>query len=617
MDEIDWGSFVGKVGGDQYVQRINLLREKGLETGAIEHTVDATIENLDQASNSSFVIYGEPQSGKTEMMIALNARLVDEGFDVIVNLLTDSVDLLAQSLARFRSAGLSPSPKLFSELPEEAQQLRGKQWVIFSKKNARDLEKLKITLRLLEKVLIIDDEADYASPNSKVNSKENERTKINHLIHDIINGRGHYIGVTATPARLDLNNTFSNKVEKWVHFEPHSAYVGQEFFFPSNGKAEYRLYQFEADEGNERLQLETAVLHFLCGVAEQHKKGHTKNFSMIVHTSGKIDEHFEDLGMVRKVIEILSNPSAARFNTVRSKLSKIAKDYGDWIEVTKFVLKNINRHQIVEINHKGKKLSKDGVSGLLSPTSLFSFGVGGNIISRGVTFENLLSMYFTRSVKGKFTQDTYIQRARMFGNRNNYKEDFQLWIPETLMSNWGKCFDFHKLALEAVKSGKGAPVWLADHKTTPTSNNSIDKSSVDFESGEMSYALFDFDDHQIATLMDSEPADSLKALDSLAQYLGTEAFPSYVLEFIRRDVERDALSVCFHAPAHFGKRANYTDDEISLIRRKKSIFSGTELARGARPTAKHHLKAYFNRHGKARLFYKINGSSVKFIRNVK
>jgi len=97
-----------------------------------------------------------------------------------------------------------------------------------------------------------------------------------------------------------------------------------------------------------------------------------------------------------------------------------------------------------------------------------------------VTFENLLSMYFTRTVKGKFTQDTYIQRARMFGTRQDYKKHFQLWIPDTLMGNWSKCFAFHKLALEALRSGAGVPVWLADHKTTPTAGGSIDKSSVDF-----------------------------------------------------------------------------------------------------------------------------------------
>jgi hypothetical protein len=149
-------------------------------------------------------------------------------------------------------------------------------------------------------------------------------------------------------------------------------------------------------------------------------------------------------------------------------------------------------------------VKKQSVADVLRPTSLFSFGVGGNIISRGVTFENLLSMYFTRSVKGKFAQDTYIQRARMFGSRNKYKEFFQLWIPAELIESWNKCFMFHKLAVDAVRSGKGAPVWLADHKTTPTSPASIDRSSVDFEGGEMSFGIFKYADNEAQAIMGDE-----------------------------------------------------------------------------------------------------------------
>ncbi|MEQ9565205.1 MAG: Z1 domain-containing protein, partial [Pseudomonadales bacterium] len=370
-------------------------------------------------------------------------------------------------------------------------------------KNARDLEKLIEALRFVKQVVVIDDEADYASPNSKVNSEEEERTTINRLIYDLIGENGAYIGVTATPARLDLNNTFDNDTEKWVDFRPHSEYVGQDFFFPSDGKVEYRLHQFKADEGSERKELRNAVLHFLCGVAEQHQRGNDGNFSMLVHTSGKMDEHSEDVKVVNDTLHTLSDGSNAKFEKYCAQLCSIAPAYcpDNPDSVVEFVLRNINKHQVVVVNSKGHK---SNVVDLLNPTSLFSFGAGGNIISRGVTFDNLLSMYFTRSVKGKFSQDTYIQRARMFGARNKYKEFFQLWIPESLIENWSKCFAFHKLAVEGIRSGRGAPVWLSDHKTTPTSPGSIDRSSVDFEGGEMSFSVFDFvpKKHESAMLLE-------------------------------------------------------------------------------------------------------------------
>ena len=40
--------------------------------------VDSAVANIED-DQKSFVIYGEPQSGKTEMMIALTAKLLDLG----------------------------------------------------------------------------------------------------------------------------------------------------------------------------------------------------------------------------------------------------------------------------------------------------------------------------------------------------------------------------------------------------------------------------------------------------------------------------------------------------------------------------------------------------------
>ena len=78
------------------------------------------------------------------------------------------------------------------------------------------------------RIVVIDDEADYATPNAKIN--QGTKTRINELVGQLIGTDGYYIGVTATPARLDLNNTFKNDTEKWVNFPPHSKYTGQDLF---------------------------------------------------------------------------------------------------------------------------------------------------------------------------------------------------------------------------------------------------------------------------------------------------------------------------------------------------------------------------------------------------
>ena len=70
----------------------------------------------------------------------------------------------------------------------------------------------------MEDRIVIDDEADYATPNAKINKED--FTAINKGVERLGDlgpeGSGTYIGVTATPARLDLNNTFLNKSKDWI-----------------------------------------------------------------------------------------------------------------------------------------------------------------------------------------------------------------------------------------------------------------------------------------------------------------------------------------------------------------------------------------------------------------
>jgi DNA replication protein DnaC len=61
---------------NRYERRIAALTAQGQDTERIKSVVDSAIENIGNKINS-FVIYGEPQSGKTEMMIALTAKLLD------------------------------------------------------------------------------------------------------------------------------------------------------------------------------------------------------------------------------------------------------------------------------------------------------------------------------------------------------------------------------------------------------------------------------------------------------------------------------------------------------------------------------------------------------------
>ena len=100
---------------DRYEQQISRIKGDGKDTSCIEKTVEEAEKNLSQNVNS-FIIYGDPQSGKTEMMIALTAKLLDKGNKIIVILLNDNVGLLEQNLRRFSKSGLDPDPKNYKEI---------------------------------------------------------------------------------------------------------------------------------------------------------------------------------------------------------------------------------------------------------------------------------------------------------------------------------------------------------------------------------------------------------------------------------------------------------------------------------------------------------------------
>lgn len=248
---------------DRYAKQLQRLQGEDIQTSCIEHAVTDAVNNLSAAKASALVIYGEPQSGKTEMMICLTAKLLDEGHKIIVHLMNDSVDLLSQNLRRFKASGLAPAPRTSTELLQTPRDKMPQEIVVFCKKNGRDLEKLIERIKVRVKVVVIDDEADYATPNTKVN--EGAKTPINDLVGQLIGQDGYYIGVTATPARLDLNNTFQNDTEKWVSFPSHAKYTGQDVFFPINKLVPYRLTFLR--QGGSPEEARNALVRFFVTVA--------------------------------------------------------------------------------------------------------------------------------------------------------------------------------------------------------------------------------------------------------------------------------------------------------------------------------------------------------------
>lgn len=333
---------------NRYERRMQALAKKGLQIDCIEAAVTNSLNNITQKGNRSFVIYGEPQSGKTGMMIALTAKLLDKGYPIIVHLLNDNVDLLEQNLDRFQRSGLAPAPRSFHDILDPEIKIDGKEWVIFCKKNSKDLTKLIEKIGKEKNIIVIDDEADYATPNAKVN--KGEKTKINALVEKLIGQTGIYIGVTATPARLDLNNTFSNDNELWVDFPPHKLYAGQDVFFPLSetgtfGKPKFLLNPLP-DKQDSPKHLKDAFLRFCIHVAYLNcmRNKDEKTYSFLIHTSGIKADHHIDRKVIDKILEEMSDqtgkPYEAMVKYMWEYAHKLDGNEATADQLTKYVVSN-------------------------------------------------------------------------------------------------------------------------------------------------------------------------------------------------------------------------------------------------------------------------------------
>lgn len=598
----------------RYERQLERLRKCNRYTNCIEEAVQGAIRNLEDPHTRSFVIYGEPQSGKTEMMIALTGRLLDKGFPIIVILLNDSVQLLNQNLDRFRRSGLDPTPKNFAEILDPSIHIGATEWVIFCKKNARDLRKLIDKLNGPNSLVVIDDEGDYATPNTKIN--KGERTKINNLIFDLLGNNGIYIGVTATPARLDLNNTFENDNEKWVDFPSHPEYTGQEVFFPLESldvkNLRFRL-NLLPDQGDAPRYLRDALFCFFVNVAHLNTHVHEseENYSILIHTSGKKADHTEDYKVVIQTLDALKDQQADHFRDYVEKIWRIAQEQypGNEDCITQYIVSNINRHAIVVMNSDIDKRVVEFESAT-SPAAPFTIAIGGNIVSRGVTFDNLLSMFFTRDVKNRIQQDTYIQRARMFGSRGKYLKFFELSIPGHLYYDWHKCFIFHKLALSAIRDGKGSPVWLEDGRVAAVASSSIDRTTVDMDKGEMGFELFAH--NSVIDDIVNSGAGSLDKIQQLSEQLGGNKLPGYLIDYIRSFSPKGDDSLAIHPSRDI---SGYKDADQGRIERRKSFIGKSDMEIQKYPDAVHHIKIYYNSKRQARVFYKYVGN-IKFLKNL-
>jgi len=274
------------------------------------------------------------------------------------------------------------------------------------------------------------------------------------------------------------------------------------------------------------------------------------------------------------------------------------------------VLEYIGKSEVLTINSKndGNNVKRAG-----NPQALFTFAVGGNIVSRGLTFENLLTFFFSRTVKGRLQQNTYIQRARMFGNRP-YSRYFELCVPETLLSDWSTVFQDHEISLRLGKAG--AYQHIQSTKTSVAPSSSIDKENVSVEKSERVIGdIFDLTPQLEQALLHHDESRPLSFLENLLStgYVKDHHLPSSFLKYLREVAMEREDDVLIVLRSEGGskliqniERYQKDGDPITITRTRGGIVHAMLNRSPLYSRNSHFILPIRNQNGQARFLYKSN-----------
>jgi hypothetical protein len=426
-------------------------------------------------------------------MITFCAAAIDNGFRVIVVLTSDFLKLVEQTAQRF---GALDGPLIRSALQSEtwnddSEHVRkhiGKHGVVFiCSKNQQRLTSLVDFLNTIGAAgypaLVLDDEADQATLDTTVQARasgrKNAPTQPSAIHRRTVQDeegqsirqtlRHHvFVQVTATPYALLLQNVDNDLRPSFTHLlEPGEGYTGGEAFFdvqhveegspPLVSVDEEESGQIETSpEDTPPLGLQQSLAFFLIAAAAQNildlsSRGFGQNF--LCHTSQRTAEHARVATLIRGYLNRLSDELEAegaggetilRLHWGYDELRRTLPELPPFEAILDRIRKRLPRREVPVVN---------SASSPVEFSRELNFIVGGNILGRGLTIDNLLVTYYLRRAKVS-QMDTVLQHARMFGYRSSLMPYTRVFLPDSLAAR----FHFIHVAEQSLRKQLAANV---------------------------------------------------------------------------------------------------------------------------------------------------------------
>lgn len=527
-----WNRYEQHISSKLDPKSIEILRDKTLPD-IMNCLYDPNEEFVGKPRLKRGLIIGDVQSGKTATYSGLICKAADAGYKVVI-LLAGITESLRQQTQERIDEGIvgytirkvdkkKVEGKVGVGLDNKAQQATSftscmkdfvgdcnlistslsqhNSLILFVvKKNVSVLTKLYnwlvnqnldvVTQSINHPMLLIDDEADNASVNTK--KDDTDPTKTNQIIRNICNvfQTANYIGFTATPfANVFIDPDSVDAMKRADLFPEHfiytlptpSSYIGAEKIFYEDGEFhkslrfitdieepdyasdEYRnaIKNNEEDLNNggfyfrhkkewhgilpESLK-ESIYCYYLANIVRDIRGQRSKPRSMLINMSRfvkvqrYIKEYVDEIhdSFINAIeYDFDENPKNNKTHQLYAILDSLWKKHFSHIKDVSFDVV-IQKKNILESVKPIEKIVVNGSSAskldYKTKPSLRVIAIGGLALSRGLTLEGLLVSYFYRNTA---TFDVLMQMGRWFGYRPGYADLFQIWTSQSSAS-WYK-----------------------------------------------------------------------------------------------------------------------------------------------------------------------------------
>lgn len=480
-----WKPFTGE-------EIYSLIKKKGFVnvTNSInevgDRVIDETYRILEMCGNpeeetniDTGLVIGYVQSGKTLSFTSLSALANDNHYQIIIIIAGTSIALSEQSYERMKSdlridtrydRKWSIIKNAGSQEDRDTIEMKLEQWadttfqredcstiLLTVMKNGSRLRNLTNVLRGLNlqgvPVLIIDDESDQASLNTRgrANSRdgadvnEGEVSTIYRRINELRSIFPHhtFLQYTATPQANLFVNIMERISPNFIKLlTPGDGYTGGNEFFIQNSHLINRIPNGEIPTNHNPIHeppeslLYALKMYFLGVVAGEIKKDQ-RNRSMMVHPSRLTNSQNIFFSWIRNVTEswkrLLQSIDEEEKRELLLEFQEAYRDLQLTVgeELPSFetltgnrLIHAIKNTRIIEVNASRGRTPEIRWSDFYSHIL-----VGGQAMSRGFTVEGLTVTYMPRNL-ATGQVDTTLQRARFFGYKGSYLGFCRVWLDQ-------------------------------------------------------------------------------------------------------------------------------------------------------------------------------------------